>query len=277
MAPKSKTVGKGEPPRLDSLDSLIAAHDGFAALSSSMASSQTEWDTERLWLRAMIDQVPDYLFAKDTECRFIIANKAVAADLGHGDPSAILGKTDLELHPGRPGARVLSADMQVMRSGKPQLDHEEFVRLPDGSRRWLSTSKLPLRSGDGTIIGLVGIGRDITERKQVERPHPLPRLPRCPHRPAQPDAVRTAVAVGTGGGAAGARDHADPRRSRPLQACQRHARACGGRRTDPPGGGRLSALVGNRACGAGWAATSSACCSPMSATRKWRNPQRHDS
>lgn len=172
MAPKSKTIGKtnaqSEPPRLDSLDSLIAAHDGLRRFVEQMASSQTEWDAERLWLRAMIDQVPDYLFAKDTECRFIIANKAVAADLGHGDPSAILGKTDLDLHPLDLAREFYAADRRVMSSGKPQLDHEEYVRLPDGTRRWLSTSKLPLRSADDTIIGLVGIGRDITERKQVE-------------------------------------------------------------------------------------------------------------
>lgn len=168
MAPKPTSAASTEPPRLDSLDSLIAAHDGLRRFVEQMATSQTAWDAERVWLRAMIDQVPDYLFAKDTECRFIIANKAVAADLGHGDPSGLLGKTDLDLHPPALAREFYANDCQVMQTGKPQLDHEEFVQLPDGSKRWLSTSKLPLRSTDGTIIGLVGIGRDITERKRVE-------------------------------------------------------------------------------------------------------------
>src|SRR5579863_5440215 len=59
---------------------------------------RVQWSEERRLLRAMIDQVPDYLFVKDTRCRFIIANHSVASDLGAG-PDAILGKTDLELHP----------------------------------------------------------------------------------------------------------------------------------------------------------------------------------
>ncbi|MCP6769015.1 PAS domain-containing protein, partial [Klebsiella pneumoniae] len=61
-------------------------------------SERLRWAEERRQLRAMIDQVPDYLFAKDTNSRFVIANKAVADDLGEG-PNALLGKTDLELHP----------------------------------------------------------------------------------------------------------------------------------------------------------------------------------
>ena len=52
---------------------------------------------EQAWLRAMIDQVPDYLFVKDQQGRFIIANKAVASDLGR-TPESIIGLTDIDLH-----------------------------------------------------------------------------------------------------------------------------------------------------------------------------------
>ena len=125
------------------------------------------WTEERRLLRAMIDQVPDYLFAKDTQCRFVVANKAVAADLG-SDPDQILGKSDLDLHPPELARDFLANEMTVMRTGEPILDHEEYVLRPNGEKRWLSTSKVPLRNDKGTIIGLVGISRDATLRKRTE-------------------------------------------------------------------------------------------------------------
>ena len=167
MAPK-RSIKAGDLPPLDSLEPLIAAHEDLRRFVERMAADQTHWNEERVWLRAMIDQVPDYLFVKDIDCRFVVANRAVAADLGHGDPNALLGKTDLELHPRERAEEFLANDRKVIRTGKALLDHEEYVVLKDGSRRWLSTSKLPLRDINGTIIGLVGISRDITERKQAE-------------------------------------------------------------------------------------------------------------
>jgi diguanylate cyclase (GGDEF)-like protein/PAS domain S-box-containing protein len=130
-------------------------------------SERLRWSEERRLLRAMIDQVPDYLFAKDTECRFVVANKSVASDLGEG-PNALLGKSDLELHPIEIARQFIENDKQVMRSGQPMLDHEEFVLLPTGEKRWLSTSKVPLRNDSGTIVGLVGISRDVSRRKLAE-------------------------------------------------------------------------------------------------------------
>ena len=168
MASKSSAKRASDQPALDSLEALIAAHEGLRRFVERMATDQTQWKSERLWLRAMIDQVPDYLFVKDADCRFVVANRAVAADLGHGEPAMLLGKSDLDLHPRELAEGFLANDRAVMDTGKPMLDHEEYVLLADGSRRWLSTSKLPLRTPDGTIIGLVGIARDITERKRAE-------------------------------------------------------------------------------------------------------------
>ena len=167
MAPK-RSIRPGDLPPVDSLEALIAAHEGLRRFVERLATDQTHWNEERVWLRAMIDQVPDYLFVKDINCRFVVANRAVAADLGHGDPDLLLGKTDLDVHPRDLAEAFIANDRTVMRTGKAMLDHEEYVVLKDGSRRWLSTSKLPLRDVDGIIIGLVGIARDITERKQAE-------------------------------------------------------------------------------------------------------------
>jgi len=128
---------------------------------------RTQWSEERRLLRAMIDQVPDYLFVKDTQSRFVIANQAVATDLGFG-PNDILGKTDLELHPYELARQFLETERAVLSTGEPVIDNEEYVVLPSGEKRWLLTSKLPLRNEAGAIIGLVGVSRDVTRRKLAE-------------------------------------------------------------------------------------------------------------
>ena len=130
-------------------------------------SERRAWVEERRLLRAMIDQVPDYLFAKDRQSRFVVANKAVAADLGYS-PEELLGKSDLELHGPEIARDFYANEQRIMRTGEPILDHEEYVVRINGEKRWLSTSKAPLRNDAGEIIGLVGISRDVTARKLDE-------------------------------------------------------------------------------------------------------------
>ena len=72
--------------------------DDAASQRENIEKERRSWVEERRLLRAMIDQVPDYLFAKDIQSRFVVANKAVAGDLGYS-PEELLGKSDLELHP----------------------------------------------------------------------------------------------------------------------------------------------------------------------------------
>jgi diguanylate cyclase (GGDEF)-like protein/PAS domain S-box-containing protein len=159
-------VARPEPP--ESLAALVAANERLQRFAAELAGEQQRAQVERSWLRTMIDQVPDYLYIKDKDARFVIANRAVAADLGHGDPNTLIGKSDLDVHPMPLGRRYYEDDMSVIRGGKALIDYEEYVIRPDGTQLWLSTSKLPLRAPDGTIIGLVCSARDVTERRRTE-------------------------------------------------------------------------------------------------------------
>lgn len=159
-------VARPEPP--ESLAALVAANERLQRFAAELAGEQQRAQVERSWLRTMIDQVPDYLYIKDKDARFVIANRAVAADLGHGDPNTLIGKSDLDVHPPQLARRYYEDDMSVIRGGKALIDHEEYVVRPDGVQLWLSTSKLPLRNPEGQIIGLVCSARDITERRRTE-------------------------------------------------------------------------------------------------------------
>jgi len=118
-------------------------------------------------LHALIARVPDYLFIKDVKSRFVVANPAVAADLGLRVDD-LIGKTDFELHPRDLAEKFFADEQEVISSGEAKIDIQEFVVTQSGEKKWLATSKLPLRSRSGAVIGIVGVCRDVTERKRAE-------------------------------------------------------------------------------------------------------------
>ncbi len=128
--------------------------------------AEIELARERNLLRTLIDNVPDFIFAKDADSRFTLANQASAASLGH-TPDEVLGKTDFELHPPEQAAQFFADEQAVMRANQALMNREEQV-LIEGQLHWLLTTTVPLHNAAGQVIGLVGISRDITRGKQAE-------------------------------------------------------------------------------------------------------------
>lgn len=120
------------------------------------------------WLEAMINQIPDYIYAKDLDGRFLFANRAVVRDNGFRSVSEIVGRTDFDLHPLTAAQAIEAVERMVMETGEPDLGIEEQA-LNGGGERWLMMSRLPLRDEEGRTIGVVGMSRDITLRKKAER------------------------------------------------------------------------------------------------------------
>jgi PAS domain S-box-containing protein len=114
-----------------------------------------------------MDTMPDQIYFKDMQGRFIRNSRSQASLLGLNDPAQAIGKTDFDFFPH--AARSYAEEQEVMRSGKPLIDFEEWVVWPDGRESWVSTTKVPLRNSDGKTIGIFGISRDITERKRAEQ------------------------------------------------------------------------------------------------------------
>ena len=123
---------------------------------------------ERSLLRTLIDNLPDLIYIKDAGCRKIAANKADIEFTGYTSEAEIIGKTDLEIFTGDTGKRGYEDDLSIIKNGRPTLNQEEEFFDATGKKRWLLTSKIPIHNGHGQISGLVGLGHDITERKQFE-------------------------------------------------------------------------------------------------------------
>lgn len=123
---------------------------------------------ERRLLRAVVDNLPDAIYVKDLQGRKTLANRVDQFNMGVTSEEDALGKTDFDIFPPEVAAYFDTNDQQVFSTGQPRLNHEEFLCNRDGRCVWLLSSKLPLKDSAGQVIGLVGIGRDITERKRME-------------------------------------------------------------------------------------------------------------
>lgn len=135
---------------------------------SEKIKAEKEIQAERLLLRTLIDNLPDPIYVKDSEARKLLANLADVQNIGCKNEAEVLGKTDLELFAGIKGKRGFEEDMEVIRNAKPLINREEAFMSQTGIQRWLLTSKIPLLDNKGKSIGLVGIGRDITDMKKAE-------------------------------------------------------------------------------------------------------------
>jgi len=123
---------------------------------------------ERNLLRTMIDNIPDGIYVKDKESRKLLVNPADVHHLGCTSEAEVLGKNDFDIYPKELAEGFYADDQKVIQTGQPVIDREEYVIDEQGQKLWLLTTKIPLRDENNQITGLVGIGRNITERKKAE-------------------------------------------------------------------------------------------------------------
>jgi PAS domain S-box-containing protein len=130
--------------------------------------SEEKLKSERNLLRTLIDNIPDTIYVKDAQARKLISNKVDYKLVGKSTEAEVLGKTDLELFDTHLGHLGYNHDMQILTTGQPIINFEEVFKDQNGKPMWLLTTKVPLLNELNEIIGILGIGRDITGRKVAE-------------------------------------------------------------------------------------------------------------
>jgi PAS domain S-box-containing protein len=122
----------------------------------------------RVW-RAVLDHIPDYVYAKDKKNIFLVANAALARRMGAASTDELLGKSDFDYYQTDLAAKYARDEQQIMQSGQPVINREEpTIDASTGQIGWHLTTEAPLRDEKGNVVGLVGVGHDITKRKQAE-------------------------------------------------------------------------------------------------------------
>src|SRR5690606_19354902 len=141
---------------------------GFLRDISDRKAAEAALAAERNLLRTVIDLIPDPIYVKDTESRFMLANTALTRLAGRKHPEALIGLSDFDIAPPELAAGYYEDERRLLASGEPLVQHEEAYRTLDGEDHWSLTSKVPLRDAHGRIVGLVGLSHEINERRAVE-------------------------------------------------------------------------------------------------------------
>ncbi len=155
-------------------DYLVKGHfDGHLLVRAmryavERAHAEMALASERNLLRNLVDNLPDYIYAKDDVGHYVIDNVAHMRQLHVQSPEEVTGKTVFDFFPEEIARKFHADDQAIIASGQPLINREEPSVGRDGAERWLSTTKVPLRDEQNQVVGLVCIGRDITERKLFE-------------------------------------------------------------------------------------------------------------
>jgi PAS domain S-box-containing protein len=148
-------------------DMVRELQHSFETLEQRVETRTAELRQQARYLRTLIDMLPMWAWFKDTESRFLAVNQAAAQTCGGLDPDELVGKSDHDVFPREMAEKFRADDVEVMRS-RDQKTVEEAQFGPGGTTIWLETFKAPVIDEDGTVLGTVGVGRDISERKAAE-------------------------------------------------------------------------------------------------------------
>ncbi|NTV37097.1 MAG: PAS domain S-box protein, partial [Anaerolineaceae bacterium] len=121
---------------------------------------------EQYLMNVLMDTLPDAIFFKDLQNRFVRINQAQADNLGVADPDLALGKTDRDFFTPEHALPAELDEQKIIQTGQPQLNYEELLTYSDRPSEWVLVTKMPLHDLNGEIIGTFGLSRKITELKR---------------------------------------------------------------------------------------------------------------
>ncbi len=154
-------------PAYDATGQIIGIQGVFSDVTDRMRA-EAALEQERSLLDSLMQGSPDNIYFKDAEGRYLRINPAKAKSSGLDDPRDAIGKSDADFFSSEHAAAAERDEQAVMHSGVPVIGKEELLQYPDGRRRWVSTTKLPLHDREGKVIGTFGVSRDITPTKQAQ-------------------------------------------------------------------------------------------------------------
>lgn len=164
---------------LDAESDLLAANIELKSLNENLdravskrtadlQRSNEQLSHEQYLLNALVEGIPDPVFFKDREGRFLRANQAMADDCGLPSPIDLIGKTDADLWTGDLPNETAEDERRILETGQPLINKEEKICAEGVEPRYVLVTKMPLRNKDGEAVGTFGIARDITSMKEAE-------------------------------------------------------------------------------------------------------------
>ncbi|MDB4749528.1 ATP-binding protein [Rubripirellula sp.] len=138
------------------------------ARTRELNKAKDKYAVEHFLLNTLLEHSPDLIFFKDADCKFVRASAAMAQHLGYDDAVALISKSDSDFYGPEQSGEYLADEHMVIATGTPIIGKEELQVTSEGVRIWVSTTKAPLRTSAGQVVGVFGISRDITDYKTAQ-------------------------------------------------------------------------------------------------------------
>jgi len=137
-----------------------------AGRPGSPADGSAATDREHLYMRTLMDNIPDRVYFKDRESRFLMVSRSFIVSKNLDD--SIIGKTDFDIFAREHAQQAFDGEQRIIATGQPIVNQTEKLTIPDGTIAWGLSSKIPVRNDAGEIIGTLGVTKDITHLKETE-------------------------------------------------------------------------------------------------------------
>lgn len=134
---------------------------------TEMVEARESLERERNTLRTLLDSIPDSIYIRDRAGKYLVVNKALAELVGAADPNEVAGKTAFDYFPEDKAEEFIREDVEVMEQGRTVVNPKSLMRNPAGERRYMITTKVPVRDSEGSVFGILGISRDVTEQEKA--------------------------------------------------------------------------------------------------------------
>ena len=150
------------------LEQILAFIEDYIDTKIERKTTERSLALEQNLMRTLMTNIPDAIYFKDLQSRFIEVSTAKALKHGFKNPAQIVGKTDFDLYSKEHAQPAYESEQEILQTGNSKINIEEMEIWKDKKSTWVSTTKMPLRDKDGYTIGTFGISRDISKRKEAE-------------------------------------------------------------------------------------------------------------
>jgi PAS domain S-box-containing protein len=148
--------------------SALGSFGDLCGMAITNKKIHDEYANEMEAFHLLMNRLPDAIYFKDIKSRFTRVNKAIAKRLHAASMQGMIGKSDFDFFSSEHAQGAFNDEQKIIRTGKPVVGIVEKETFPDGSLRWVSTTKEPVYDKKRKIVGTFGISRDITDLKRAE-------------------------------------------------------------------------------------------------------------
>lgn len=165
---QSQELAVQEEELRQNLEELKTIQDDIQHKNEELEAAQEKLAEEKALLDALLDNIPDAIYFKDRQSRFIRASQAMAKLFKVDKIQAIIGKTDFDFFGREHAQKAFNDEQYIIATEQPLINVVEKETHNDGRITWVSTTKMPLKNKAGETVGTFGISRDITTIKEME-------------------------------------------------------------------------------------------------------------